>query len=496
MIISMRSVAYFGSWVGEQSPGRTKPQSEGNIKGEILETMGCDMWEEWGPLKHNTHTHLSTEPEEGDNAADAEPLIEHLADLHPRVDELLLPVVADRRDERRRLAHQPEVHRPFKVHRHGGLRWLGGLDDGGGGDELGIRGGDGGGELVERVGDHRTREAERRVLRGGRLALRVRRRARVSKRDGMVEASGAGADAPRDEGLVDAPVLECLADQVLLDAANLAEQHNHLDVAIRLVAHDVVPKGGAGVPVASDGDALVDAIRVLAQDVVELVAHPSRARDVGDRARAVQLALDAVVNHAARVADAEAPRLDAADGGGADDDDPLLTRLLDELARLVLWHPLRDHRNRPQLSVCESLLDRWVDGPLRRKIDHAADFRVGVERRLGGRVHGEQHLRGAPVELLDVVAAKGVDHPSDGGPRALAAIIEVEHVLDGAVLEPEDDGARRRGEGHMRSLGEELHAGGRTSHAIVTDRHGLVYKGRLLKKMEKTSRVMSNEYVS
>jgi len=53
---------------------------------------------------------------------------------------------------------------------------------------------------------------------------------------------------------------------------------------------------------------------------------------------------DAVVDHASGVADAEAAGLDAADGGGADDHHALVARDLDELARLVLGHALRDTR--------------------------------------------------------------------------------------------------------------------------------------------------------
>jgi len=44
----------------------------------------------------------------------------------------------------------------------------------------------------------------------------------------------------------------------------------------------VVPEGGARVAVAADGDSFIDSVRVLRDDIVELVTHSARAGDVGD----------------------------------------------------------------------------------------------------------------------------------------------------------------------------------------------------------------------
>lgn len=67
----------------------------------------------------------------------------------------------------------------------------------------------------------------------------------------------------------------------------------------------------AFVPVAADGHALVHAVGGAGDDVVEFVGHAAGARHVGHTAGPVQLGRQDVVQHAARVADLEAARLDA-----------------------------------------------------------------------------------------------------------------------------------------------------------------------------------------
>ena len=58
-------------------------------------------------------------------------------------------------------------------------------------------------------------------------------------------------------------------------------------------------------PVTANGDALKDAVGLVGDDVVELVAHAAGTRDVRHRARPVQLGVQDVVHHAAGVADLE-----------------------------------------------------------------------------------------------------------------------------------------------------------------------------------------------
>ena len=91
----------------------------------------------------------------------------------------------------------------------------------------------------------------------------------------------------------------------------LAQKHNHLAVRVGLVAQDVVDERGAGVAVATNGHALVHAVGVARDNVVELVGHAARLGHVRNAAGAVQLGVDDVVHHAARVAHLEAAGLDA-----------------------------------------------------------------------------------------------------------------------------------------------------------------------------------------
>jgi hypothetical protein len=102
------------------------------------------------------------------------------------------------------------------------------------------------------------------------------------------------------------------------------------------------------------------------------------------------------------------------------------------------------------LRVLESIESRRVDGSLRREVDE--DVGVGVLfGGLGeGGVDGEEGLLCAPVELLDVVSAEGVDHRSDGGSLSAAREVEVEHALDGSGLETEDEGSGGFVEGSVR----------------------------------------------
>ena len=96
----------------------------------------------------------------------------------------------------------------------------------------------------------------------------------------------------------------------------------------------MVNKGGSRVAVATDGDALVNAIGMNGADVVELIAHASGPGDVRDVARAIEAAADDVIHHAACISDPETARLDTTHCGGADDGDTL-NYMVDILIRLM-----------------------------------------------------------------------------------------------------------------------------------------------------------------
>ena len=95
---------------------------------------------------------------------------------------------------------------------------------------------------------------------------------------------------------------------VLLCAPDLPEEDEHLDLRLLLVAQQVVHEGGHGVPVkvcrggcvirlilitaskveipvSADGDALEDAVGLVRDYVVQLVAHAAGPRHVRHRSR-------------------------------------------------------------------------------------------------------------------------------------------------------------------------------------------------------------------
>ena len=64
-------------------------------------------------------------------------------------------------------------------------------------------------------------------------------------------------------------------------------------------------------PVSSYGHALIDAVGVARDDVVELVRHATGARHIGNASRSIQTRGHNVVHHATGVANLETPWLDA-----------------------------------------------------------------------------------------------------------------------------------------------------------------------------------------
>mmetsp|Transcript_46225 Transcript_46225/g.142995 ORF Transcript_46225/g.142995 Transcript_46225/m.142995 type:complete len:588 (-) Transcript_46225:519-2282(-) len=277
------------------------------------------------------------------------------------------------------------------------------------------------------------------------------------------EARGARANAPGDHWLCDPAGLDRLDEVVLVRAADLAEQKKDLGARVVLVPEEVVEEAAARVPVAANGNALVDAIRVAADDVVQLVGHAPGLGDVGNGAGAVQAGHHDVVKHATRVADAEAARLDAAHGRRPDNADLLRLRRLDEFLGLLLGHALGNDGHSLDLRVLHRLHGRLVHRPEGGKVDEHRRAGMPLACLLGRRVHRHQGLLGPPVELDVVVPAEGEDHRLHGGLLPLAHVVEVEHALHRAVLHAVHYRCRlRRGrhDGVLGGRGGRLHDGG------------------------------------
>lgn len=278
------------------------------------------------------------------------------------------------------------------------------LGDGAVGDEAGERLVDLGDEVVEVGGNDGAGLSQRLVLGIGRLRSRVGQGASVAKLHLEREHLGTGTDAPCDDGLGDAAASYGRRDIVLIRAAHLAQQHHHLHTRIRLIPEQVIDEEGARVPVPTNGDALRHAIRGRRHDVVQLVAHAAGLGHVRHGSRAIQTAADDVVQHAARVADAEAAGCDAAHRRRADDGHTLLTRRLDQQPRLLLWHTLRNDGDDADRWLCQRLQRGRVDGAEGCEIDE--DGRVGMLARglVQRRVHGHHDLRGRMAREAAAVA--------------------------------------------------------------------------------------------
>mmetsp|Transcript_70290 Transcript_70290/g.147152 ORF Transcript_70290/g.147152 Transcript_70290/m.147152 type:complete len:227 (+) Transcript_70290:1116-1796(+) len=218
------------------------------------------------------------------------------------------------------------------------------------------------------------------------------------------EAGGTSSNTPSYDGLRDATTLHSLDEVVLVDSANLAQKEQHLGLGVVLVAKEVVQEAAARVAIATDGNALVDTIRVSANDVVQLVGHAARLGNVGHGARSVEPRHHDVVKHASSVAKTEAARLDASNSGRADHAHTPLLCHLDELLGLLLWDALGDQCHSFEVLVGHGFHGSLVHGPERGEVDEDAD--VGVLRHcfLGGGIDWHQDLLSAPIELHIVVA--------------------------------------------------------------------------------------------
>jgi len=245
----------------------------------------------------------------------------------------------------------------------------------------------------------------------------------------------ASTNGPGNDRLLDLARLDSLDDTILLDTTDFTKQDEHLAVRVRLIAEEMIDKGRARVTITTDGNTFVGAVGDEGEDVVELVGHAPRLRDVTNRAGAVELRGNDVVHHPSRVSDPEAARLDTTDGRRTDDEDTFLLGEMEDLPGMSLRHTLGDESEAFDLREAEDIQGRGVDRARGGKIDDTVDLGVLLHGVLDRSVDGKESLIGAPVEFLDVVAAEGIDHRRDGRILTAATVVEVEHALDSTRLE-------------------------------------------------------------
>lgn len=276
------------------------------------------------------------------------------------------------------------------------------------------------------------------------------------------EHLGASTDGPGNNRLGDLALLDGLDDSVLLGTTDLTKKQEQLALWVGLVTEQVIDERGTGVSVSTNGDTFVNTVGGVRQDVVELVRHTTRLGDIADGSRSVQLAGDEVVHHTTGVSNPEASRFDSSDSRGADDDDTLADRQVQEFSSVTLGHTLSDDTDRLDLRVTEDVERGGVHGSRRTEVDNDIDVWVFLNSLADGGVDWEKSLLGAPVELLDVVSTEGVNHGSDGRSLSSAGEVEIKHSLDRSGLKTKDE---RTGVGIERSeprtrtvsLGLEVH---------------------------------------
>ncbi len=246
-------------------------------------------------------------------------MLDHLGDGQLVVGQLLAAVVGDGAYEARGLADEPLLERCRVIHRqrrrrdlcrrlersrrHQSLEGLADLLA----------------EIIEGIGDNRTRLAQRGVLGIGGFQRTPGLRPRMAKLHAGGEDLRAGAGNPDHQWFGDATLLERLHDRILLHPAQFAKADQQLDRRVGLVAQEVIQQPRSRVSVAADGDPLIDTIGVAGDDVEGLVGQAATLAHVANTAGAIEFGIDDIIRRAARVADFEGACRQTADGRRADD---------------------------------------------------------------------------------------------------------------------------------------------------------------------------------
>eukprot|EP00042_Codosiga_hollandica_P036398 m.278177 g.278177 ORF g.278177 m.278177 type:complete len:466 (+) comp54882_c0_seq10:1212-2609(+) len=264
-----------------------------------------------------------------------------------------------------------------------------------------------------------------------------------------------GTNAPCHQGLLDLARLERFTDPILLNSSDLAEEDKLLDVGICLKAQQMLQESGARIPVASNGHSFVDTVCIAGNDVVQLIAHATRTRNVRDASWTIQLRGQHVVDHSASVANPEAARFDAPDRGRADDQHSCLFRLDNELASQVLGDALGNNGDCFDLWELQGLQGRVVRRTEGSKIDQHVDSLVSLHGFRHALVDGKHDFLSAEVKLLHVVSAEGINHARHGR-FAAAAEVEIKHALSCARLHSKEQTLRVARECSVWNINELL----------------------------------------
>ena len=104
---------------------------------------------------------------------------------------------------------------------------------------------------------------------------------------------------------------------------------NKCFVNTHMISQKVVHESGPRISISSNGDSLINTIGMETDDVVQLIAHPSRSWNVRHTSRSIQFASNDIIKHATSVANFETTGFDTSDSGGSNDINALFFGLFD-----------------------------------------------------------------------------------------------------------------------------------------------------------------------
>src|SRR6266403_1209995 len=125
-------------------------------------------------------------------------------------------------------------------------------------------------------------------------------------------------------------------------------------------------------------------------------------------------------------------------------------RKMEDLAGMALWNTLCNNGDGLDLGIGEDFECTRIDRARRGEVDHNINVGMFLHSLAHGRIHGKEGLLGTPVELLNMVATKRIDHSGNRRGLASTRVIEVEHALNGTRLEAVHERASRSVEGAIR----------------------------------------------
>uniref|UniRef100_A0A182XTQ1 Uncharacterized protein n=1 Tax=Anopheles quadriannulatus TaxID=34691 RepID=A0A182XTQ1_ANOQN len=178
-------------------------------------------FEEFAHIRWQT----ALEPKQRHNATDSYVLLQHIADRHTGVKQLLPSLVTDGRHERGRLTDQTKLASPRVIHRHGRGRYFLRRYNKSLLHHALVHGSNHITESIERCRHMSAGFGKSLVFSRCCFAVRVGARSRMPELHLRGEHSRTRSNAPGNQRLGDAAVLQRFAHFVLLHTANLSQQY-------------------------------------------------------------------------------------------------------------------------------------------------------------------------------------------------------------------------------------------------------------------------------